>query len=87
MSPVASLRLGAGTWIPAATLAVYLVMLAHTCFLSRGDKVLKELNLHEIIKAAQTDHIRDLASMGELKRALIRYHSDIGFIEAGQRHT
>lgn len=74
-------RWWANAVIPAAILVVYLVGLAHTCVLSRGDKVLKELNLHEIVKAAQTDHIRDLALMGGLKGAAIRYDSNVGFVE------
>lgn len=66
--------------IPAATAVVYVMGLAYTCFLSQGNGALKELDLHEIIKAAQTDHIRDLVSMGELKKTPIRYHRDIGFV-------
>lgn len=68
--------------IPAATFVVYLVGLVHTCFLSRGDNVLKELQLHEIVKAAQTDHVRDLVSEGELEKAPVLYRNTLGFIGA-----
>lgn len=68
--------------IPAATMVVYLVGLVHTCSLSRGDNVLKELNLHEVVKAAQTDHIQNLVLGGELKKVPVRYRSDVGFIDA-----
>lgn len=66
--------------IPAATVLLYIVVLVYTCALSQGDKVLKELNLEEVIQAAQTDHIHDLVLTRRLKKTPIRYHSDVGFV-------
>lgn len=65
--------------IPAATVVAYLVGLLYTCVLSRGEAVLKELDLGEVIQAAQTDHIHDLVFTGRLKKEPIIYHPESGF--------
>jgi hypothetical protein len=46
--------------IPVATFPLYLVGLAYTCIRSRGDPALKDLNLDEVVRAAQTNHVHDL---------------------------
>ncbi|KAF5352596.1 hypothetical protein D9756_006331 [Leucocoprinus leucothites] len=73
--------------IPVATVAIYLVGLFYTCWLSQGHKTLKELNLEEVVRAAQTDHVHDLILTGQLKKAPIRYHSDVGFVDNTSRST
>jgi hypothetical protein len=72
--------------IPAATMVVYVVGLWYTCRLSRGDRLFKELTLAEVVRAAQTDHVHDLISTGQLKKAPVRYQSDFGFV-AGTQST
>lgn len=68
--------------IPAATTVLYLVGLIYTCAQSQGDIALKELNLEEVVRAAQTDHIHDLISAGQLGEIPVRYHGDIGFVDS-----
>jgi hypothetical protein len=67
--------------IPAATVVVYVIGLGYTCVLSEGDKVSKELNLVEVVKAAQTDHVHDLVLSGQLKKTPIRFDSQFGFVD------
>jgi hypothetical protein len=70
--------------IPAATLIIYLIELGYTCVLSREDTMLKELNLEEVVRAAQTVHVHDLVSSGQLKKTPLRYHSDVGFVDSSR---
>ncbi|KAJ3574272.1 hypothetical protein NP233_g1876 [Leucocoprinus birnbaumii] len=71
--------------IPALTVGVYLIGLAYTCYLSKGDQTFKELTLDEVVKAAQTDHVQDLILSGQLKKRPIRFDSSIGFVEGSPR--
>ncbi|KDR68866.1 hypothetical protein GALMADRAFT_1353280 [Galerina marginata CBS 339.88] len=66
--------------IPAFSLLLYFVSLIYTCYLSQGNSTLKELNLAEIIGAAQTEHIRDLVQTGRLRKATVRYGNNQGFV-------
>lgn len=69
--------------IPAGTFVLYVVGLTYTCLRSQGDLAFKELNLDEVIKAAQTDHVHDLIVTGQLKKTRVRYNSEIqGFIRS-----
>lgn len=68
--------------IPAAIFVLYLVGLAYTCLRSQGDPAPKKLNLDEVVRAAQTDHIHDLILTGQLKKTPVRYHSQIGFVDS-----
>jgi hypothetical protein len=42
----------------------------------------KELNLEEVVRAAQTEHVHDLILAGQLKKAPIRYNSHVGFVDS-----
>lgn len=75
-------RWWANAAIPVATLALYLIGLVYTCAQSQGDMALKELNLEEVVQAAQTDHIHGLILTGQLRKTPVRYHSDVGFVDS-----
>jgi hypothetical protein len=66
--------------IPGAMVVVYLIGLGYTCNLSQGDTTFKELTLEEVVSAAQTEHVHDLISTGRLRKAPIRYQSQLGFV-------
>ncbi|XP_006453764.1 hypothetical protein AGABI2DRAFT_113535 [Agaricus bisporus var. bisporus H97] len=68
--------------IPAAIFVLYLVGLVYTSLRSQGNPAPKKLNLDEVVRAAQTDHIHDLILMGQLKKTPVRYHSQIGFVDS-----
>jgi hypothetical protein len=66
--------------IPTFSALLYLVSLIYTCYLSKGNANLKELDLAEVIGASQTEHIRDLVQAGRLRKATVRYGSNQGFV-------
>jgi hypothetical protein len=72
--------------IPVATLVLYLTGLVYTCVLSQGDTMLKELNLVEVVRAAQTDHVHDLVLLGQLKKTPLRYQSNFGFVDSARNN-
>lgn len=76
--------LGKGRWwlqgiVPLSTLLLYILALTYTVYLSQGSATLKELNLAEVIEAAQTDHVRNLVNAGQFKKSIFRYGSGVGF--------
>ncbi|KAF8996752.1 hypothetical protein BDQ17DRAFT_1429549 [Cyathus striatus] len=72
-----------GWWIqglvPLLTLILYIPMIIYTVMISRGDTTFKELNLSEVIVAAQSEHVRDLVQSGQLGNARVRYVTSEGF--------
>jgi len=67
--------------IPLLILLLYLCVLVYTILLSQGNPDLKELDLAEVVTAAQNDHIRQLVQSGRLKKSTLRYGSEIGFMQ------
>jgi hypothetical protein len=70
--------------IPAATLVLYVIGLTYTCMVSRGDTTLKELNLFEVVRAVQTNHVQDLVSSGRLEKTPLLYYDGIEFVDGGR---
>ncbi|KAF9522292.1 hypothetical protein CPB83DRAFT_899768 [Crepidotus variabilis] len=70
--------------IPLLTLILYGVGLHYTISVSQGRNVLKKLTLTEVIGAAQTEHVRDLVGSGGLKRAVVQYENESGFVTVKQ---
>ncbi|TFK32898.1 hypothetical protein BDQ12DRAFT_716160 [Crucibulum laeve] len=66
--------------IPLAALILYAFSLWYTVLLSEGNDHLKKLNLSEVITASQTDHVRTLVDSGRLKKSIVRYGGDTGFV-------